>query len=259
MLNNNKTALVSAVLFGLFSSHSHAALTNFTSSGSEVVFSSASVITWTKDANLLGSMFNSQGFSTVVNSIIGAYSGSYSLSSADFHNNGTATWYGAVAFVNYLNHVSYAGSNQWRLPAIIDTGAPGCSFPLNNIDCGYNVDTSTGEMATLYYDELGAKAVKDVHGNYQFDIAGIPDTAIFDNEVRDIYWTSLQSSANPDSAWIFATDDGVQMDGYSKSSHTYVWAVTSALAAPVPEADSLAMLIAGLGLLGLMSRRLQSV
>jgi hypothetical protein len=259
VLKNNKAAFISVVVFGLFSSHSQAALTNYTSGGSEVVYSSAGGISWTKDANLLGSMFNSQGFSTVVNSIVAAYSGSYSLSSADFQNNGTATWYGAVAFVNYLNHVSYAGSTQWRLPAIVDTGAPGCSFPLNNIDCGYNVDTSTGEMATLYYDELGAKAVKDVNGNYQFDIAGIPDTAYFDNEVRDIYWTSQQSVANPNSAWIFATDDGVQMDGYGKSSHTYVWAVTSALAVPVPEADSVAMLMAGLGLLVLMARRKQSV
>jgi hypothetical protein len=257
VLKNNKAAFISVVVFGLFSSHSQAALTNYTSGGSEVVYSSAGAITWTKDANLLGSMFNSQGFSTVVNAIIGTYSGSYTLTASDFEADGAATWNGANAFIDYLNNISYAGTNQWRLPAIIDTGAPGCSVPLNNIDCGYNVDTSTGEMATLYYDELAAKAIKDVHGNYQFDVAGIPDTAIFDNEVRDIYWSSLQS-AHPGGAWIFATDDGVQLDGYSKTSHTYVWAVTSALAVPVPEADSVAMLMAGLGLLVLMGRRKQS-
>lgn len=251
---NNKTALVSVLLFGLFSSYSHAALINFTSSGSEVVYSSAGNITWTKDANLLGSMMNAQGFSNVVNSIIGAYSGSYALTSLDFQTDGSATWYGAGAFVDYLNTISYAGTNQWRLPEIIDVGAPGCSFPLNNVDCGYNVDTSTGEMAKLYYDELGAKAIKDVKGNYQFEVAGIPDTAIFDNEVRDIYWSSPES-LNPVGAWIFATDDGVQLDGYSKSSHTYIWAVTSALITPVPEADSIAMLMAGLGLIGLIVRR----
>ncbi|MGQ2967006.1 PEP-CTERM sorting domain-containing protein, partial [Methylophilus sp.] len=164
----------------------------------------------------------------------------------------------ANAFVGYLNSVSYAGTNQWRLPAIIDTGAVGCSFSNNGNDCGYNVDTSTGEMARLYYDELGGQAINDKLGNYQPDVAGIPDTAFFDNEVYDIYWSSLPS-AFPSGAWIFATDDGVQMDGYSKSAHSYVWAVTSALAVPVPEADSVAMLMAGLGLLGLMARRKQSV
>lgn len=254
MQNNNKKALVSMLLFGLFSSHSHAALTNFSSNGSEVVYSSAGNITWTKDANLLGSMINAQGFSTVVNSIIGAYTGSYSLTSLDFHSDGSATWYGAGAFVNYLNSISYAGTDQWRLPVIVDTGTAGCNFSNNSTDCGYNVNTSTGEMARLYYDELGAKAVNDTQGNYQPGVSGIPDTAIFDNEVRDIYWSSLQSSF-PGGAWIFATDDGAQIDGFSKTSHTYLWAVTSALIAPVPEASNVAMLMTGLGLVSLMTRR----
>lgn len=245
------------LLLSLFSSHSHAALTNFSSNGSEVVYSSAGNITWTKDANLLGSMINAQGFSTVVNSILGAYSGSYTLTSSDFQINGSATWYGAGAFVNYLNSISYAGTDQWRLPEIIDIGTPGCSFPLNNVDCGYNVDTSTGEMAKLYYDELGAKAIKDTKGNYQFDVAGIPDTGFFDNEVRDIYWSSPES-LNPSGAWIFATDDGVQLDGYSRTSHSYIWAVTSALISPVPEVDNVAMLMAGLGLIGFITRRKRS-
>lgn len=257
MLKNNKTAFVSVLLFGLFSNHSQAALTNYTSGGNEVVYSSAGGISWTKDANLLGSMFNSQGFSTVVNAIIGTYSGSYALTARDFESDGAATWYGATAFVGYLNSVSYAGTNQWRLPAIIDTGSIGCNYSNNGTDCGYNVDTSTGEMAKLYYDELGGLAVNDKQGNYQPDADGIPDTAFFDNEMHDIYWSSLQSSF-PGGAWIFATDDGVQMDGFSKSSHTYVWAVTSALAAPVPEVNSVTMLMAGLGLLGLMGRRKRS-
>lgn len=259
MQKNNKAAFISVVVFGLFSSYSHAALTNYTSAGSEVVYSSAGGISWTKDANLLGSMFNSQGFSTVVNAIIGSYSGSYALTVGDFESDGAATWVGANAFIGYLNSVSYAGTNQWRLPAIIDTGSTGCNYSNNGTDCGYNVDTSTGEMAKLYFDELGGQAVNDTQGNYQPDVDGIPDTAFFDNEVQDIYWSSLQS-ATPGGAWIFATDDGVQMDGFSKTSHTYVWAVTSALTVTaVPEADSVAMLMAGLGLLGLMARRKQSV
>ncbi len=32
-------------------------------------------------------------------------------------------------------------------------------------DCGYNVDTSTGEMASLFYDTLGNIAFYDTSGN----------------------------------------------------------------------------------------------
>ncbi|CCE21935.1 hypothetical protein [Methylotuvimicrobium alcaliphilum] len=49
---------------------------------------------------------------------------------------------GAKAFVNYLNNITYGGSNQWRLPS---TG--------NNPQTGFNQTDS--ELGQLFYSELG--------------------------------------------------------------------------------------------------------
>lgn len=56
----------------LASLNAHAELTSYNPNGVDLVYSSVSDVTWTKDANLLGSMIASRGFDTVVNEIIAA-------------------------------------------------------------------------------------------------------------------------------------------------------------------------------------------
>ena len=75
--------------------------------------------------------------------------------------NGQMAWADANAWAANLVVGAYS---DWRLPTMIDTGAPGCDFSLaGGTDCGYNMQTKTGttvfsEMAHLYYVTLGNKA-----------------------------------------------------------------------------------------------------
>ncbi|MFJ5445969.1 DUF1566 domain-containing protein [Methylobacillus methanolivorans] len=227
------TLLASALLFA--SLNVHAELTSYNPNGVELVYSSISDVTWTKDANLLASLISSQGHSTIVDAIIAVTPtitntpnvnsplGIYTLSAADFSENGRTSWWGALGFVNYLNSVSYGGSDQWRLPTVA---------------------TSSDEFPELFFQELGGTAWRP-----------IPNTATFDNEQSYTYWSGAEYSSVPSVfAWVFGNHNGFQ--GYGlKEDQRYAWVVTSGLVAAVPEADIYAMLLVGLGLLGAVMRR----
>lgn len=251
-----KPAMLAGALL-LASVNAQAALTSYTNQGVDLVYSSVSNVTWTKDANLLGSLFASNGFETTVNAIIAASptitdtpnylnpTGSYNLRSNDFglsgmgnSRNGRATWWGALGFINYLNSINYGGSHEWRLPTVAD------EFE------GYNPlvnGTASGdELPELFYNELGGTAE-----------SVIPDTTTFDNEQAAPYWSGTESATYPSSAWHFFTNDGSQYEGNKKVRY-YLWAVSSGQIAAVPEPESFAMLLAGLGMLGFATRRKQT-
>lgn len=225
----------------------HATLTNYTADGQEVVYSSVSDVTWTKDANLLGSMFASQGFDKVVNAIIAASptvtstpndifpSGIYTLTSSDFSNNGLTTWFGAMAYVSYLNSISYGGSTKWYLPIVANTTI-GFNTPTNGTIKG-------DELMELYYGELNGTADNN-----------IPNTPTFDNEQVMAYWSGTEYAPSRSGAWRFDTEDGDQ-DRNAKSNQIYVWAVSPGQIATVPEPESIAMLLAGLSVVGGVMRR----
>ncbi len=85
----------------------------------------------------------------------------------DANINGRDTWDNQVAWAAGYSqtHTVYGTFDDWRLPTVTDTGTPGCNFAYTGTDCGYNVDTSTGEMASLFYDTLGGLASYDTSGN----------------------------------------------------------------------------------------------
>jgi len=79
------------------------------------VYDTAAKITWTADANLLGTMeANAIAQYGNDNSLINTISNGNI--SAEFGGNGTANVYGAFAFVTYLNDIVYGNSNKWSLP-----------------------------------------------------------------------------------------------------------------------------------------------
>jgi len=175
--------------------------------------------------------------------------------------DGLMTWDEATAWAANL---SYGGYDDWRLPAVLDTGTSGCNFAYSGTDCGYNVQTSDAgtstvysEMASLYYDTLGNKAYYDTSGVGPQPGWDLPNTGPFQNwEPYYLYWSGLENASNSNYAWGFYSGDGYQGDGYYKNRVHFAWAVRPGdVAAPVPEPETYALLLAGLGLVGVAAKR----
>lgn len=73
--------------------------------------------------------------------------------------SGLMNWASARAWAAQLNVYGVTG---WRLPTMLDTGAPGCDFSYSGTDCGFGVqdisaDSQTvySELAHLYFVTLG--------------------------------------------------------------------------------------------------------
>ena len=179
------------------------------------------------------------------------------------YSDGRATWQGALFWLDAMNAANYGGTNQWRLPTMMDTGEPDCDYSLTGgTDCGFNVQTTSGlppypattvysEMGSMYYDTLGNIA------DYQSPVNGLTNTGPFDNLQPSSYWTGLFHEGNvANVGWWFWFGDGFQYSG-NEDPYEYAWAVHSGdvgeAVIPIPAA----LWLFGTGLVGLIgvSRR----
>ena len=237
---NFKPTLALGILLSVTTLNANAAgLNPYTINGVNLVYSSVSNVTWTKDANLFKTLYDANP--NLVNQIT-AVTPSYNDPSwgaqcigdgggiDDFDTaTGRVTWWGGIAFTNYLNSINYGGSNQWRLPT-------------SNAIGGYN-GTTGNELGQLFYSELGGTA-----GN------NIPDTASFINEQAYAYWSGTEYASYPCCAWGFDTDVGTQ-NGYNKYHLSFAWAVSPGQVSAVPVPGAVWLMGTGLlGLLGLKRR-----
>ncbi|WP_347986084.1 hypothetical protein [Methylomonas sp. AM2-LC] len=187
------------------------------------IYESGTNVTWTSDANLLGTLETNQGYTSVINAIIQAnnrvvqtINGTHDLVDADFNVNGTADWWGAQAFVGYLNSIVYGNSDQWVLP------------------------TNT---VTLYGQAYNATP------------SGISSSILVANRSDSGYWSSTVSNYSfyPNSAWAFT--GWFNSQSYATMDHQYlVWAISpGVVAAPVPVPAAIwlfSSVLLGIGLIG---------
>jgi hypothetical protein len=151
-------------------------------------------------------------------------------------------------------HTVYGTFDDWRLPTVTDTNWPGCNFTYTGTDCGYNVDTSTGEMASLFYDTLGNLAYYDTSGSGPQSGWGLTNTGPFTNLQSHVYWSGTEYNVGIDSAWHFRFDGGDQ-DLSTKNYYYFALAVRDGDVAAVPVPAALWLFGSALGLLGWMRRR----
>jgi len=189
---------------------------------------------------------------------------------ADANQNGPMNWDAAMTWAANLN---VNGVTGWRLPSVIDTGAPGCNSSLTGgTDCGYGVQTKSGlptqyqsgqivysEMAHLYYVTLGNKDYVAA-GNHGYNGPpplpgtgspdpvgyGLKNTGDFKNMQAYVYWIG-KGYFTQGYAWDFYTYDGLQNYTIKSYGGLYAMAVHPGDVAAVPETQTYAMWLMGLG------------
>lgn len=172
---------------------------------------------------------------------------------ANANVNGAMTWADANAWAaslviqNQVNGQTYTYDN-WRLPTALQPDV-GCSGHSGDLSFGSGCTGS--EMGHLFYSELGGAAGLSLLWSSD------PDVAKFSNLQVDAYW-SATALGEPYTgyAWNFSFASGMQ-DGRSETNAFYALAVSPGDVgiAAIPEADTWAMLLAGLGLVGVVTRR----
>ena len=215
--------------------NAHAAL--ILTDGGQGVYDTVADLTWVSNGNLLKAQADgypggpaayfaaviaaSNGSVAEIPNAYDGYTGSYTLSASDFfpvQNNGGMTWWGAQAWVHYLNVTNYGGSNQWSLPSTVDANTS-LMYPDG---IGADPSPSTSQMAQLFYGNLGqvAKAPILNHHNANY--------SLFSNLQDNAYWSGTEYAANPGGAWTFATAGGLQNVPY-KEGGAFAIAVSKGL------------------------------
>jgi hypothetical protein len=219
------------------------------------VYDTTNNVTWTSDANLMATQAASYsgGSAAFVSAVIAdsggvihdtpSYydpSGTYTLSATDFNpSNGTMTWWGAQAWVHYLDVTNYGGSNRWVLPTTVDSNAS-AGYP--NGAAG-NAAQSSSQLAQLFYGGLGQVAGASIttthNGSY----------SLFSNVQDYGYWSGTEYSAGPYDAWTLGPT------GYQIDITKNLYGSALAVQAPVPLPAAAWLLLAGLGGIGSFARK----
>jgi PEP-CTERM motif len=207
-----------------------------TANGFEAYYDTAQNITWLADANYA---FTS-GYTSAANGGVAPYT----LDTNAKWTDGRMGWDAAKSWAANLN---INGVTGWRLPNMVDTGKPVmCLFVYSGTNCGYNVSTSTSELAHLYFVTLGNKSSYSPSGNFQPGF-GLLNAGPFKNVLQNgRYWFGVESAQVTDGAWSFDGGYGFQGDDY-KGDGLYAWPVRPGDVAAVPEPSACALMLLGLG------------
>lgn len=184
--------------------------------------------------------------------------------------DGRMNWTAAKTWADGL---SYGGYDDWRLAANTPLGADwNYNFSrVGTTDLGYNITSTHNELSYMYYVNLGLKGAFNSSGVNQPDsgvfgngtTGGQNDVGLVKNLQSFSYWSGTPHAPAPDSgAWVFFTTFGYT-NVFHQDNEFHAWAVRdgdiTAVAAPVPEPETYAMMLAGLGLIGFVARRRRQV
>jgi hypothetical protein len=180
-----------------------------------------------------------------------------------YDTDGKMSWSAAKTWADNLVYGAYS---DWRLASNTSVGADwNYSYSQSgNTDAGLNITSPHSELSYMYYVNLGLKSRFSATGAYQPDFGvfgngtygGENNVGLVSNLQAYFYWSGTAYAPNPATfAWFFNADDALQNISL-QSMESYAWAVRPGdVAAPVPEPETYALLLAGLGLLGFVARR----
>ncbi len=207
------------LVLALLASTSRAALVDV---GNGLINHPAANLTWVADANLFRTMATSNA--SLVTQIVAAWTngpiltlagGVHVIVAADFDAaTGRMNWYGAQAWVNYLNVTHYKGYSDWRLPEVgtADLQAPSCGDGCVPDD-GFALNSS--EWWRLFFEELGGTAHVAIatsnNGSY----------SLFQNIEGDGYWGRAQNGTST----VWFRDRGEQLLEQTSVVGMRAWAV----------------------------------
>ena len=202
------------------------------SDGKQVVYSTDQNLTLTKDANLYKTLLDSYdgAYPTLADEIIDRIGsiGGVALIPDDFEESiGVMRWYGAMAFVEWLNLENYAGSSNWRLWDA-DPTCGGRPADPDDHDC------PAGELGFIYYIE-GQLLTYD---GWLAEPPGIlPD--YFDNlRENSIFWARNNDGTFTWAHWTISKNGRQIAYSHERTipNFFFAWPVQSGeLGSPVPE------------------------
>jgi hypothetical protein len=193
-------------------------------------------LTWVADANLMATQIDASGnaaafVEAIINDSGGTITssqGSHVLSSDDFittaglkSSKGQMTWYGAQAWVHYLNVTNYQGYSNWRLPSTVDNNSSIIGF-----GGGSGNPTTSSEMGHLFYGELGQVLQQSITTTHNGSYALFKDVQDF------AYWSGTEYGPNLGSAWTYYANSGFQGNS-NKANLEYAMAVRDGQVAPL--------------------------
>lgn len=250
---NTRTPLITSALLAvsLISGAAHAALQGRDLNGSidsfEAYYDTGLNITWLADANYA----KTSGYAPA-ESIVGGL-----MTRAE-----ATTWAANLSFNDGANIY-----DNWRLPTVkpVNNTSFNYSFATDgSTDDGLNITSPNSEMAYMFYVNLGnlgyytpAGAVSGCNTSYIGNTC-LVNVGPFANLQPYKYWSGTQYSTSDYLMWRFNMGNGSQDPAGDYSSiGVFAWAVSPGDVgiAAVPEADTWAMLLAGLGLVGAAARR----
>jgi len=192
--------------------------------GEGLIYDDVLNITWLQDANYA----NTSNYSTAQGRDVTA-------------TNGKMTWNEAIEWSRQLN---YKGYNDWHLPEVKPIN--GSNFQINvsfdgSSDFGERITSTQSELSYMYFVNLNNTSAHNTLG----DLIGcgpldscLINTVPFDNLIAYNYWSDTQVESNPNFAWSFNSQHGIQTLFDGKGNYFHAWAVHSGdiSAVPIPSA-----------------------
>ena len=214
--------------------------------GNGLIYDDVLNITWLQNANYA---FTS-GYS-IANAV-----GEVEASQVNIQADGRMGWEAATTWVNQLTYADY---NNWRLPSanLMNSSNP-CEANDGSCDFGYN--NTTAEVGHMFYNNLNNVALTPILTNISFTDSSSGLIKSFINVKSDKYWyqDNLESNSAED-AWSFDASDGDNSDD-AKVDSSYAWAVHDGDigASPVPLPAGIYLFLSGLVGLGLIRNKRRS-